>query len=60
MTLDEHNELEADHLSFLTGADTGYLDRTFELFDSYHPIGDKAITSTGWHKEFEKNLKVET
>jgi len=23
----EHNELEADHLSFLTGKDTSYLDR---------------------------------
>jgi len=32
----EHNELEADHLSFLTGRDTkSYLDRVVELIKEY-------------------------
>lgn len=47
----EHNELEADHLSFLTGSDMSFLDRTLELLDEYHPLHDKALKETGWHQE---------
>ncbi len=34
----EHNEIEADHISFLVGKDMSYFDRVKEVLDLYSPL----------------------
>ena len=35
----EHNEVEADHISFLVGKDMSYFERVKEVLDQYSPLG---------------------
>jgi len=35
----EHNEIEADHISFLVGKDMSYFEKVKDVLNTYSPLG---------------------